>query len=244
MIFSTKLRPSEWSHFVEGAALSHYHAQRAVESWMNGVALLDTRKSNENYSPSLSAPRNRNWNNPLAARDESKPNLYDFFDQMEKANNFVSQAIARVGNPKMHVNYWRTYTAALMNQDVSHLALNLVFLHWVRNMASLIHCDRNQIHGGTYEPYVTSLKAIDNYMSVFDATERFHRSLLIGDIYENNLNLTEGDAKRHVDLVLYERVNQFPIIVEKLQQECRSLLPWIVGDSTEVNISSFRFLPV
>ena len=242
MVFSNKLKPSEWLPFVEGAALAHYHAQRAVESWMNGVAMVDTRKWNEDYNPGLTSPRNRNWNNPLAVRDESKPSLYDFFDNQEKANNFVSQAIAKVGKPKMHVNHWRTYTAALMNQDVSHLALNLAFLSWVRTMASEIHCDRNQIHGGTYEPYVKSLEAIDHYMGVFDDTERFHRTLLIGDIYNNNVDLTEGDAKRHVDLVLHQQVSNFSVITEKVLDECSSLLPWVSGESTEMDISSFNFV--
>ena len=242
MIFSNKLKPSEWLPYVEGAAREHHHAQRAVESWMNGVADVGSRKWKEDYNPGLSAPRNRNWNNPLAVRDESKPNLYDFFDNQEKANNFVSQAIAKVGKPKMHVNHWRTYTAALMNQDVSHLALNLAFLSWVRTMASQIHCNRNGIHGGTYEPYLKSLEAIDHYMGVFDDTERFHRNLVINDIYSNNVDLTDGDAKKHVDLVLYERVNRFPILFEKMLAECSSLLPFIVGESAEMDISSFGLI--
>ena len=65
---------------------------------------------------------------------------------------------------------------------------------------------------------------------------------MINDIYSNNVDLTDGDAKKHVDLVLYERVNRFPIFFEKMLAECSSLLPFIVGESAEMDISSFGLI--
>ena len=244
MIFSNKLEPKQWWPFVEAAALEHDLAERAVESWMNGVSMVGSLSWQEDYNPGLSAPRNRNWNNPLASRDESKPSLYDFIVHQENATNLVSQAIAKIGNPRMHVNHWRTYTAALMNQDVCHFALQLAFLYWVRIMGSEIYCDQNRIHGGTYKPYLESLEAIDRYTEVFNEEKDFHLSLRFGsDITNNRIDLTDSDLIRHVDLVMYERVNRYPIIIQKLQQECNSLLPFVAGESSEMDISSFSFQP-
>jgi len=243
MVFSNKLKPSEWLPFVEGAALEHRYAEHALESWMIGVWTVDKSKWNQDYSPQLSVPRHVGWMNTLPGGDESKPNLYDFFNYQGKADNFVSQAIGKAGKPKLHVNHWRTYTAALMNQDVVHLALNLVFLQWVRSMASLIHCDQNNIHSATYAPYQKTLRAIEHYKEVFADENKFYDSLRFGrDIKNNNIDLTESTLIRHFDLDMHDRVKRFPLIVEKLQEECSSLLPWISGESSDMDISSFSLV--
>lgn len=244
MIFSNKLEPNQWWPFVEAAAREHSLAERAVESWMNGVAMFRPSSWKEDYNPGLSSPRNRQWNSLTATRDESKPSLYDFVAHQDNAANLVAQAIAKTGKPKMHVNHWRTYTAALMNQDVCHLALHLTFLHWVRIMGIEIYCDRNNIHGGTYKPYQESLNAIEHYMEVFQEESSFHLDLRFGkDVSNNHIDLTESDLIVHVDLIMYERVNLYPVIIEKLQRECSSLLPFVAGESLEMDISSFSFHP-
>lgn len=237
------MKPKQWLTFVEGAALEHGYARHALVSWLNGVDLEIAKwKLEEEYSPLLSITPVPDWRNPLESRDLSKPNLYDFLDHQEKANDFISRAISKVGEPELNANHWRTYTAALMNQDVSHYALTLVFLNQVRYMASMLHCTRNKIHGENYEPRLKALEELERFMAVFDTERNYYIDLkLSGDVSRNSVDLTNNDLIRHADIVMYGYANGFPRLIEEFQPECSSLLPWVLGESSEIDLSSFSF---
>ena len=245
-LFSNKLKPNEWLSFVEGAVLEHGYARQSLNSWMNGVDILvGSWGLEEKYSPLLSVPSK--WSHDHRDYNPTPPetNLYDFFNHQEKANDFISQAISRIGEPKLLVNHWRTYTAALMNQEVMHATLTLVFLYQVRFMASGIYCSRNKIDGRTFEPRLKAIEGVERFMEIFYDERSFYASLRSGnDIWGNRVDLTDGDLIRHFDLVMYERVNTFPRLAEKIQADCSSLLPWVLGESTEIDLSSFSFDPV
>ena len=242
-IFSNKLAPKVWLPFVEGAALEHGYARQSLGSWMSGVdVVMGSWGLEEKYSPLLSLPSKWSRDGLNYNPNPSETNLHDFFNHQEKANDFVSQAIEKVGKPKLLANHWRTYTAALMNQDVTHYALILIFLYRVRYMASTLYCSRHDIDGRTFEPRLKALERMDRFIEVFDEERYFYAGLRVGnDVWSNGLDLTDSELIRHFDLVMYERIKTFPMLVEKIQGECSSLLPWVLGESTEMDLSSFNF---
>jgi len=228
-LLSKKLEQDEWLSFVKSAHSEHALARQSLDTWINEVDLLIvSRKLEEDYNPSLGTPL---W----------LTNLKYFFTHLEKAKHLMNNAISRVGMPKLHVNHVRTYTAFSMNEDVSHWALTLVFLLKVRDIASRIYCSRNDIDEKTFEPSLRAAKGNSVYLAVFDARVEFYSVLLSGnDVASKNKDLSEGDLIRRVD-ELQVIAESLPRLIDKFLTESSSFLPWILGESPEIDLSSFNY---